>query len=154
IVFLKLSGNAGALGNKHGRGFGATVGAVLGMVQWVTPELLIAAVVGGVFFSWKGDVDDRRWGLLALGALGIAGALIFASGLRNDIYADYGMAMLPVVFLTVGALAARAMPQPAPATQALATAAVAVLAVAELPGLASNLRDGMRFDYRPAFAYV
>jgi hypothetical protein len=154
IVFLKLSGNAGALGNKHGRGVGATIGAVLGMIQWVTPELLIAAIASAAYFGAQGVGDERRWGLLALGALTTAGALILASGFRNDIYADYGMAVLPVVFLSVGALAARVLQQPAPAAGALAVAAVAALAVAELPGLVSNFRDGMRFDYRPAFAYV
>ncbi len=154
IVFLKFSGNAGALGNKHGRGFGATIGAVLGMIQWVTPEVLLAGLLAAGFLFWRGDADERRWGLLALGALTTGGGLILASGFRNDVYADYGQSMLPVVFLTCGALAARAWQQPEPVVKMIAATAVAVLLAAEIPGLLSNFRDGMRFDYRPAFAYV
>jgi hypothetical protein len=155
IVGLKLTGNAGALGNFRGRGLAATIGAVLGMVQWVTPEVLAAGALGAALLVWRGvDGDERRWGLMALGGLASGGVLIVASGIRNDVYADYGMAMLPLVYLTAGALVGRMVRMPSPASPAIAGIAVVTLLVAELPGLASNWRDGMRFDYRPAFAYV
>ena len=149
VAGLRLTGNGSALGNHSGRGLIPTVGAALGMVQWATPELLTVAALGAVFLLWRGaDEPDRRWGLLVLCGLATGSALILVSGLRNDVYADYGMAMLPLLFLTAGALVSRA------GSSTLVGVTIAVLVVAELPGLASNLRDGMRFDYRPAFAYV
>jgi hypothetical protein len=66
------------------------------------------------------------------------------------VYADYGMAMLPFIYLTAGA----AIERVSGFLTLVPVAATAVLAAGALPGIASNLRDGMRFDPRPAFGYV
>ena len=153
FVGVKLTGNAGALGNFGGRGLSATAGAFFGMTEWATPAVIVAAGLGAIFLLERAAASDRRWGLLALLAVLSGGLLLLAGGLRNDVYADYGMALLPVVFVTIGGAVSR-IAETAGAGRWPAVAAAAVLGAAQLPGLASNYRDVMRFDFRPAFAYV
>src|SRR5258708_35206297 len=65
------------------------------------------------------------------------------------------MAMLPLVYVAIGGAVARVSEMlPERASRWWSGAAVAVLAAAALPGVVSNLIDGMRFDYRPAYRYA
>jgi len=153
-VALRATGNASAYSNGWGRGLFATARTIPGMVEWVSPGLVIAGV-GGVCLLWlrPGHPSDRRWAAMA--ALGTASgvSLLLWAGLRNGIYADYGMAMLPLLYLTVGGAIARTSENMGWGG-AWAVVATAVLVAGALPGTLSNLSDGMRFDYRPAYQYL
>ena len=80
--------------------------------------------------------------------------LLLAASLRTAVYADYATAMLPLVFVTVGGTVQRLSESLTRGGRAFALGATAVLVTAVLPGMASHLSDGTRFDYRPAYAYV
>lgn len=150
LVFLKLSGNAKALSNFNGRGISATLGIFAGMAEWTTLPIVLAAILGVLALTRSAKGEDRRWAAVAAGALASGCVLLFLAGHKTDVYADYGMAMLPFIYLSVGGAIGRA----AGSAMLLGVGAAAVLAAAALPGVGSNLRDGMRFDPRPAFAYV
>jgi len=150
VVWLKISGNSRALSNFQGRGVGATVGIFAGMAEWTTLPVVAATVFGAFALSRGARGEDRRWAAVTLGALATGCVLLFLAGRKTDVYADYGMSMLPIVYVTVGAAADRVLGSVTP----VAFAAAVILAAGALPGVISNLRDGMRFDPRPAFAYV
>ena len=97
---------------------------------------------------------DRRWAALALGGGSSTMLLLFAASLRTAVYADYATAMLPLVFVTAGGAVQRLSESLTRGGRAFALGATAVLVAAVLPGMASHLSDGTRFDYRPAYTYV
>lgn len=150
FVGLKLSGNAHALSNWNGRGFAATLGIFPGMIEWIAPAVALACAVGLGVLWWSAKGEDRRWAGLAACGLASGCLLLIAAGRKTDVYADYGMAMLPLVYLTIGGAVDRVTGGLVPQ----AVAAAAVVAAGAVPGLVSNLRDGMRFEPRPAFDYV
>ena len=154
ILWLKVSGNGGALSNWNGRGLAATLNIFPGMVEWLSPAVVIAAGVGALGLWYSRGTGDRRWSVVA--GLGLASGvlLLFLAGRKTDVYADYGMAMLPLVYLTIGGAVERASTVAVGATPWAPWAAGAVLAAGAVPGVASNLRDGMRFDYRPAYDFA
>jgi uncharacterized membrane protein len=150
LVWLKISGNGRALSNFNGRGIGATLDIFAGMAEWTTLPVVVATVLGAFALSRNARGDDRRWAFVALGALATGCLLLLLAGRKTDVYADYGMSMLPFIYVTVGAAVDRALGTLTP----VAVAAAVILVAGALPGVLSNLRDGMRFDPRPALAYV
>ena len=154
VVFLKLSGNSGALSNFNGRGLGATLAVFAGMAEWATLPVVGAAVLGAVALARATKGEDRRWAAVAIAGVTTGTVLLFFAGRSTDVYADYGMAMVPLVMLTIGGAAERLVARlgAVPAGTPWATGLLA--ASAAIPGVVSNLRDGMRFDFRPAYAYL
>jgi hypothetical protein len=151
VAILKLSGHSGALQNWAGRGAAATLRIVPGMVQWLSPEVVAASAGGILLLACSDRPADRRWAAMALlGGLS-AIVLLLAAASRTDVYADYGMSMLPLAFLSVGGALERARERIG--ALGAATAAVVITAGA-LPGTVAHLTDGTRFDHRPALAYV
>lgn len=136
----------GHFGNGIGRGLHANISVFLAMVQWMGVEIFSAAILGATFMAFF--APTRRWGLIALGGVASTVVLLMVAGQRNDIYADYGMAMLPLLFLTLGAIAQAVATDRRATISAISAAAFVVAGSAT--GLVSHLSDGTRFDYRPA----
>ena len=99
----------------------------------------------------RGIRADAPWGRLvaAMCAGGVLSTLVLllAAGSRTTVYADYGTAALPLVFLGAGAAAQFAAAR-AGQPSALAFAALVIAGI--LPQTLSHMTDGTRFDFRPA----
>ena len=154
---LQLIGHAGAVRNLAGRGLIPSLRLVPAMVEWLTPVLSAAGFAGAVALAaQRGDPGRRRFGAAAL--LGAAGAwlLLALATTKTNIYADYGMATLPLLFAAAGGLVALGTERfPAGKSRTAAIAiALLVLLGGVLPSTVSHLSDGTRFDYRPAFAVI
>lgn len=145
---LTLTGREEAVRNWGGRGWLAGVRLVPAMVEWLTPAVVVAGIAGALLLAAERDAARRRWGMMTLAGCGATILLLMAASTRTDVYADYGVAMLPLLFVSAGALAQRVRGRGATAVLA------ALLGAAVLPGAASHLSDGTRFDYRPAFRHV
>lgn len=154
VIALKVFGRSGALHNLGDRGLEATLRVVPAMMELMTLPVVVAAAVAALLLLTRDRPLDRRFGLITVLGVTTAMTLIVAAGLKTAVYADYGMAMLPLVYTAIGGAVARVgelVPRLGPWW---AGVAVAVLGAATLPGVVSNLVDGMRFDFRPAYRYV
>jgi hypothetical protein len=151
---LAATGRGDAVRNWGGRGWLASLRLVPAMVEWLTPAVVVAGIAGALLLAGERDAARRRWGVMTVTGCGAALVLLVAASTRTDVYADYAVAMLPLLFVSAGALAQlaaerlRARPAAGPAVLA------ALLGAAALPSVASHLSDGTRFDYRPAFRHV
>jgi mannosyltransferase len=155
-VALRLAGREEAVRNWGGRGWLATLRLVPAIVEWATPTLVAAGVLGALALALGRDPGRRRWGAMALCGGVSAIALLVAASTRTDVYADYAIAALPLLFVGAGALVqlgVERMTAGRGAAVAVAAAA-AVLAAGVFPGTVSHLADGTRFDYRPALRRV
>ena len=149
---LALAGRDEAVRNWGGRGMQATLRLLPAMAEWTTPVVCAAAVLG-MAAAWRGrDAGRRRWAAMA--ACGSAGTaiLLVAASTRTNVYADYAIGMLPLLFVSAGALVQAGVERMRGGARPAAAAAAAVMAAAMLPATASHLSDGTRFDYRPALA--
>jgi hypothetical protein len=150
---LQLTNSSQALSNWGGRGIDASLRLVPAMVQWMGPEIAIAGLVAVGVLAGSDKARDRVWaGMAGLGVFTCI-ALMMAASLQTDVYADYGMSMLPLVYVTIGAAIQRLSEAIAP-RRLFATGATAVLAAGVLPATVSHLSDGTRFDYREAYAHI
>lgn len=167
FVALRLTGNSGSLQNWSGRGALATLRLVPAMVQWTTPVVFAAGAVGAVASMWHGrgrtrygaaaggsGPSRRRWGTSAALGGGVTVAALVAASAGTDVYADYGMAALPLAVVSAGVLVQAGAERMRSGGRAFAVAAVVVLAAGVLPSTISHLSDGTRFDYRPAFREI
>jgi mannosyltransferase len=141
-------------GSGRVRGPTALLRLIPAMVQWASPVVVAAAVLGAAFQLAGPLRADRRWGAMAaLGCLGGV-ALLVAASFRRGVYADYAMAMLPLLYVTVGGVVQRISELLASQRRAFALGATLTLAAGVLPGTVSHLSDGTRFDYRAAYSYI
>jgi len=156
LLFIKLGGYGSALRNMEGRGLLATLRLVPAMVQWAPLEAIGGALFATAYLvTGRSGLADRRIGMMVLlgGASGLG--LLLASSLSTGVYADYGIAMLPLAFVAVGGLAQRSTDRLAPGERNWIVAGmVVILGLAAAPGVASHLRDGSRFDYRSAYQAI
>lgn len=150
---LKLAGRGDAVRNWGGRGWLASLRLVPAMVEWLTPAVVAAGIAGALLLLAQRDPARRRWGMMTVTGCGATILLLLAASTRTDVYADYAVAMLPLLFVSAGALAQLAAERMRPGAAATAVLA-ALLGAAVLPATASHLSDGTRFDYRPAFRHV
>ena len=151
---LKLTGHGGAVQNWSGRGLAATLRLAPAIVEWLSPAVCAAAVLGAAAALASADAGRRRWGAMAAcGGVVTLAALVLAAT-RTDVYADYAVAMLPLAFVSAGGLVGMMVEGMAARRAAAAAATTAVICAAVLPATASHLAGGTRFDYRPAFAYL
>lgn len=138
-----------------GRGMGARLMLMPGVIEWMTPVVFAAGALGALALFASGESWARRWGAMAtLGATATLGALVAAS-LVTEAYVDYGMAMLPLVFVSAGGLielGARVVR--AGRERWFARIATMVLVAGVLASTVSHLADGTRYDPRPAFARI
>ena len=154
IAFGILSsiGRESAVRNFEGRGISAVLSLIPGVVEWISPLLLVSALVASLWILWRSTREsDLVWSLLALG--GIPGTLLilFVAAMLTDAYPYYATAMLPLVFISIGMGVAR-FTELLPERQGAAALAMVVVLLAGIsPGAVSHLTQGTRFDYRPAF---
>jgi hypothetical protein len=153
-VALRLTGHGGALQNWTGRGWAASLRLVPAVVEWISPAVAAAGLLGAGAALLSADAGRRRWGAMTVCGGTVALATLFALSVRTDVYADYATAMLPLVFVSAGGLVGMGVERMGSARVPAAAGAVAVLCAAVLPATLSHLAGGTRFDYRPAFAWL
>ncbi|UCF19793.1 MAG: glycosyltransferase family 39 protein [Gemmatimonadota bacterium] len=151
FLFLFLRGSLSGL--QGTRGLAAALRLVPAMVQWATPVVVTVALIGLLYLLGRPG-PDRRWGLLSTLGLASGLGLLLAAATSRSVYADYAIAMLPLVYVTVGGVVQRVGETLGTRSYGFVLAAAVVLAADVLPGTASHLSDGTRFDYRPAYAYL
>lgn len=156
LAVIRLAAPHGASPtNGSERGLLATLRLVPAMVDWATPTISIAAILAAVFLLRSPDCTERRFGLMVLLGTATSIAAIAALSLLTAVYADYGIAALPLVIVAAASLvtsiARYVLEQVRTATVASLTA---LLVVGMLPSTVSFMSDGTRFDYRPAFARI
>lgn len=154
-VALVLSGNQAAARNFSGRGLLATLRLLPAMIQWMTPTAFTVGALGALGLALLGsNAKRRRWGLMAVCGCGSAMTLLVVASTVTDVYADYGMALLPLLFVSGGALVQLGYEGLAASRGLFAGAATVVFAAGVVPDTVSHLSDGTRFDYRPAFQFI
>lgn len=155
LAAIRLLHKTSAVANGGERGLLATLRLVPAMVDWTTPIVAAAGVIGIVLLMRSPVPARRRFGAMAL--LGVAGSIValFALSFVTAIYADYGIAALPLI-LVAGAGVVQWLAELAPAARQRAAGVVTatLVLIGVLPSAASYLSDGTRFDYRPAFAAI
>ena len=155
FAVLKLTGNESALRNFQGRGLAANVRLLPAIVEWITPIVAAAAFAGGVVAAGDRRPAWRTAGLMTLLGATSAVILLLAAASVTNVYADYGAAALPLVFLGAGVLVERGAEGFAGRGRFIFVATASLLLLAGLlPSTLSHLADGSRFDYRPALRRV
>jgi hypothetical protein len=82
-------------------------------------------------------------------------AVLFVLSFKMQVYDDYGMAALPLVFIAAGGLFQWVHDAIAVQHRRVIVGIVgALVVIGVLPSMLSHLSDGTRFDYRPAFATI
>ncbi|HEX7090794.1 MAG TPA: glycosyltransferase family 39 protein [Longimicrobiales bacterium] len=152
---LSLLGRGSSLRNFSGRGLEATLRLLPAIVEWLTPVLVAAAAAGALaLLPLASSARQRRWAVLAIsGGVSTLAALLAASAVTN-VYADYAVVMLPMVFVSAGGLIHLVAERAVERRGLLAAAVMAVIGAGLAPSLVSHLSDGMRFDPRPAFRVI
>lgn len=141
--------------NGIDRGLLATLRLVPAMVDWTTPIIAIAALLGAVFLLRSDRTGERRFGLMVLVGSACSMIALVLLSLVTSIYADYGIAALPLVLVAAaGLVICVTRDVPVVRRPAAVTAISVLLLVGMLPSTVSFLSDGTRFDYRPAFARI
>lgn len=144
-----------AVTNGSDRGLLATLRLVPAMVDWATPTIVVAALLGAIFLLRSGRLGERRFGLMVIMGGCTTVVALFLLSLITAVYADYGIAALPLVIVAAaGLVTSVARHVPAERRRSVAAAVTILLLVGVFPSAASYLSDGTRFDYRPAFARI
>ena len=153
VVALKVTGKQSAIHNWGGRGTAAVLRLAPAMVEWMTVSVAAAACVGVVLLWASGTAAHRRWALMTLLGATTSVTLMIVSALSTNIYADYGLPMLPLLFVAAAAIPDQLMRVGAHCAR-LATLATVLIVAPILPSTLSHLSDGTRFDYRPAYRRI
>lgn len=153
FAVLSLTGNSGAVRNWSGRGWPAVARLIPAMVQWMTPVVFAAGMLGAVVAVVCPDQDGKRgrWGWMALVGTAVTMGLMVSAALSTDVYADYGLSALPLFLVSAGVLVDAGARVTGRWGRKVAVVSVLVLVAGVAPTTASHLSDGTRFDYRPAF---
>lgn len=153
---LSLAGREEAVRNFEGRGLYAVIRLVPAIIEWVTPLILAAGILTAFGSIWTvRRRTDLLWGILTVGGVGGAIFGLFLASFATDVYAYYATAMLPLLFVTIGIGVARLTSFISPSNRHLASGAITLVLLAGMaPSTASQLLDGTRFDYRPAFEEI
>lgn len=150
-VIQSIHGSA-AVDNGGDRGLLATFRLVPAMIDWMTPTIFVAGAVGALLMAGSSVAVRRRFGVMTLMGVFVMLVALFGLAFITSIYADYGMAALPLVFVAVGGLLQWILDLIPQAKQRLLSYAFgAIILIGTLPSVISYLSDGTRFDYRPAF---
>jgi uncharacterized membrane protein len=155
LVAMRILHHSTNVANGGDRGLLATLRLVPAMVDWMT-LLVTASFVAGVGLMLRSDSGvTRRFGWMAVFGAVFTMVALFVLSFRTAIYADYGIAALPLV-LVVAAYPVAWLAENLPTGRAAAgaTAVAWILVIGILPSTASHLSDGTRFDYRPALRQI
>jgi hypothetical protein len=154
-VALKFSGQEGQVRNFSGRGSLATLRLVPAIIQWMTPVVGAAGIIGGVAATAASVSPPlRRWGSMVVAGYVFTPVLLVVASFITDIYADYTIGLLPLAHASCGVLVALAAETAGARARGLSIAALLVLVAGVAPWTVSHLSDGTRFDYRPALELV
>jgi hypothetical protein len=139
------------------------VGEAAGSVARILPAIAVAvtpplgatvAVALARLWRSRAPTPQRVVGML-IGGLGLAGAVL-AIGRTLDqlpISILYLFGAFPLLFAAVGALVPSLSPDGS-RQRSIAVGLLVILGASLLPSTISHLRDGTRFDYRPALARI
>jgi hypothetical protein len=155
LAMMRLVHHSADVANGGDRGLLATLRLIPAMVDWMTVLVAASAVAGAVLLVHSAAGALRRFGWMAV--LGSAFTLValFILSFRTAIYADYGVAALPLVIVAAAYPIAWLRERLPTTVAALGAGAVAwILIVGILPSSLSHLSDGTRFDYRPALRQI
>lgn len=150
MLSLKLGGRGSTLSNWSGRGWAATLRLVPAMVQLATPVLVAGAVLGVANSIAWGTIRAKDVALTVFSGVTFGTILLLLASTRTDVYADYGVSMLPLGIAAVVLLVCEGGLK----AGRLAVGITGVLLAGMLPASVSQLSDGMRFDYRPAYSAI
>lgn len=156
-VVLVTTGNSDAVRNWAGRDLDAVVRLLPAMVQWATPVVVATGFAGmclPLFADGEAGHGARLWAGMALAGVGAGTLLLLAASGVTDVYADYGVSMLPLVVISAGYLVTALVERSRGSSGWILAAALAVVLSAVAPSTASHLSDGTRFDFRPAFEEI
>lgn len=141
--------------NGGERGLLPILRLVPAMVDWMTVLVASAAVAGLVLMLRSQSADRRRFGWMTLFASVCTLLALVALSFRTAIYADYGVAALPLLIVAAAYPAGWLAENLAPAAAPVGAWVVAwIVVVGVLPSTVSHLSDGTRFDYRPALSEI
>lgn len=155
IGAIRVLHTSTTVANGGDRGLLATLRLIPAMVDWMTPILFAAAVAGAIVLIASRVPERRRMGWMALiGSICMFVALFLLS-FKTAIYADYGIAALPLMLVAAASAVQWIAESVAPQRQTAVLWTVALLlVVGMLPSAVSYLSDGTRFDYRGAYARI
>jgi hypothetical protein len=141
--------------NGGDRGLLATLRLIPAMIDWMTLLIAVAGLAGIVVLVRSEAGERRRFGWMAVFGSVFTLVALFLLSFRTAIYADYGVAALPLVLAAAAFLVAWLGENLTPAIASTGVAAVGcILVLGILPSTASHLSDGTRFDYREAYARI
>ncbi len=122
------------------------------VIQWVGPVIAIAVTLSiVVLLRSSPNIGLRWWGSSAIIISVVFLVALFVGSVYRDVYAYYVTALLPLWFLLIGAALYRLENE----LSRIVAAGIVILLIASVtPSIVSNLRDGTRFDYRPAYDYI
>lgn len=103
FLMVHFFGRRGSIGNLGSRGIAATLRLVPAMVDWMTLPVFIGACVGALLMTFRRS-ENRRIGVIAIASTIGAMVLLVGASFRTGVYADYGIGILPLLFLCVTAL--------------------------------------------------
>lgn len=141
--------------NGGDRGMLASLRLIPAMLDWMTPTVGVAFVAGLVLLLRSGEPSRRR--LAAMGLFASVSTLLALFGLSfvTSIYADYGIAALPLILVIAAYPVEWAVERIGTrGANLLASTVTAIMLAGILPSAASYLSDGTRFDYRAAYAKI
>ncbi len=123
-------------------------------IQWLGPVVTVTFVLSvGELLKTGKKVHMRWWGAFAIiTVLSFLAALFFA-GLFREVYAYYLIPLLPLAYIIIGGSLCR-LEKRGDLRPSLIFAITLLLVASVAPGIASNFRDGTRFDYRPAYRHI
>jgi hypothetical protein len=143
------------IANGSDRGLLATLRLVPAMVDWMTLLVAASAVAGVALLIRSSTRDERRFGWMAIVSSAFTLVALFVLSLRTAIYADYGVAALPLILVAAAIPASWLAEHLGPQLASWGAGAVAwILIIGILPSTASYMSDGTRFDYRPALRQI
>lgn len=156
LLALAFTGNEEAVRNWGGRDLAAVFRLLPAMVQWATPVVVAAGLLGmAVSLGQAQPADSSRvWGRMAVGGTASAIVLLIAASFATNVYADYGIAALPLVLVSAGVLVAWIGGRFEEGSLVAFASLLLVILAALAPPSTSHLLNGTRFDYRPAFDAV
>jgi len=141
--------------NGGDRGVMATLRLIPAMVDWMTLTVFVLALVGAVVLLQSKIPGRRQLGLMSIFGTGGMLVALFVLSFVTAIYADYGIAALPLILVGAAGLFQWVEDAVMPQQQRSVMWALALLTIAGVfPSAVSYLSDGTRFDYRPVFSQI
>jgi hypothetical protein len=154
-VAIRVLHHNADVANGGDRGLLATLRLIPAMVDWMTLLVAASMVAGAILLIRSTRFEERRFGWIAVVGSVFTLVALFVLSFTTSIYADYGVAALPLV-LVAAAFPVQWLADHLEPTFALWGAATVgwILVIGILPSTASHMSDGTRFDYRPALSQI